>query len=136
MFVWALGSAAGITGATWHQLFIPQLLQLADGGIGLKELGVVLERNQRLSAAKSLILCLLTQTLEEERLTLLKVYSSGLWSPNRGGIGSLCLHLFAKCGDVLTRCNQSDLHTFFWSIREEESLQSVDVNPSQTLSFM
>lgn len=119
MFDWALGSTAGITGATWHQLFISQLLQLADGGIGLKELRVVLERNQRLSVAKSLILCLLTDTLEEERLTLLKVYSSGLWSPNREGIGSLCLHLSAKCGDVLTRCIQSDLHTFWSHIKGE-----------------
>lgn len=107
----AISSAAGITGATWYQSFVSQPLQLADRGFGIKELWVVLERNQKLSLAKSLILCQRIQTLEEERLTLLKVYSSGLWSPHREGIGSLCLHLFAKCGDVSPCCNQSDLHT-------------------------
>lgn len=72
-------STAGITGATWHQLFISQLLQLADGGIGLKELRVVIgKESEGFSVAKSLAPCLLTQqTLEEERLTLLEVYSSG-----------------------------------------------------------
>ena len=72
-------STAGITGATWHQLFISQLLQLADGGTGLKELRVVVgKESEGFSVAKSLAPCLLTQqTLEEERLTLLEVYSSG-----------------------------------------------------------
>lgn len=107
----AISGTAGITGATWYQSFVSQLLQLADWGFGIKELWVVLERNQKLSLAKSLILCQLIQTPEEERLTLLKVYSSGLWSPNREGTRSLCLHLFAKCGDVLPCRNQSDLHT-------------------------
>lgn len=107
----AISSTAGITGATWYQSFVSQQLQLADWGFGIKELWVLLDRNQKPSLAKSLILCQLIQTLEEERLTLLKVYSSGLWSANREGIGSLCLHLFAKCGDVLPCCNQSDLHT-------------------------
>lgn len=58
VFVWALSSVVAITGATWHQLFISQLLQRADGGAPDH-----LERNQRLSAAKAFAQCLLTQTL-------------------------------------------------------------------------
>lgn len=87
----ATSSTAGITWATWHQSLVSQLLQPADWR--LKEHRVVLERHQTPSLAKSLILCLLRQTLKEERLTLLRVYSSELWSLNREGIGSLCLLL-------------------------------------------
>ena len=42
MLEWALSSRVGITEATWHQLFISQ--QLADGGVGLEEQRVVLEK--------------------------------------------------------------------------------------------
>lgn len=48
VYVWVLSSTVGITGTTWHQLFILQPLQLADGGIGLRELRVLLERSQTL----------------------------------------------------------------------------------------
>lgn len=91
MTSWATSSTTGITWASWHQSLVSQPLQPADWR--LKEHRVVLERHQTPSLAKSLILCLLRQTLKEERLTLLRVYSSGLWSLNREGIGSLCLLL-------------------------------------------
>lgn len=58
----------------------------------------------------------------QEHLTLLKVYSTGLRSLSRGaGTGSLCLHLFAECEDVLKGCSLFEVTT--------RLVQSVAVNP-------
>lgn len=53
---------------TFHNSYNKQI-----GGTGPKELWMALERNQRLSVAKSLILCPLTDT--QEHLTLLRLYN-------------------------------------------------------------
>lgn len=63
--------------------------------------------------SKSLILCLLTQTLGEGKLDIIEgLQLRALIYPWGEGIGSLCLHVFAKCRDVLAHSIQRDLHTF------------------------
>lgn len=92
MCVWALSSTVGITGATWHQLFISQQWLLADGE---KWSEGAVSGTERLN----LSFCSCSLGL----LTLLKVYRSGCWRPCGEDVGNLCFHLL-ECERCFKTC--------------------------------